>query len=174
MAKELFNHEKHERHESNGIIQNHECTRMAKELFNHEKHESNGKKSEPRMDTNAHECTRMAKELFNHECTRISSIHGIEALITEMVMLRSWFCRGLRFATLWRSRHPRPTYCYWARTSGTNFAASSPPATPCPKESQYGGSAAVSERLSKMTNPIRSAVASCGVVPRAFHGMAIS
>ena len=124
--------------------------------------------------TNAHECTRMAKELFNHECTRISSIHGIEALITEMVMLRSWFCRGLRFATLWRSRHPRPTYCYWARNSGTNFAASSPPATPCPKESQYGGSAAVSERLSKMTNPIRSAVASCGVVPRAFHGMAIS
>lgn len=110
----------------------------------------------------------------NHECTRISSIHGIAALIIEIIMLRSWFCRGLRFAPLWRSRHPRPTYCYWARNSGTNFAASSPPATPCPKESQYGGSAAVSERLSKMTNPIRSAVASCGVVPRAFHGMAIS
>ncbi len=167
IAKELFNHEKHEKHEKHEIrggrgrtTNAHECTRMAKEGFNHEKHErheSNGKNQ-------------------NHECTRISSIHGIEALIIEMVMLRSWFCRGLRFATLWRSRHPRPTYCYcyWARNSGTNFAASSPPATPCPKESQYGGSAAVSERLSKMTNPIRSAVASCGVVPRAFHGMAIS
>ena len=158
MAKEISNHEKHEKHENNGIIQNHECTRMAKELFNHEKHE--------RHENNG--------IIQNHECTRISSIHGIAALIIEMVMLRCWFCRGLRFAPLWCSRHPRPTYCYWARNSGTNFAASSPPATPCPKESQYGGSAAVSERLSKMTNPIRSAVASCGVVPRAFHGMAIS
>ena len=38
-GKELFNHEKHEKHENNGIIQNHECTRMAKEGFNHETHE---------------------------------------------------------------------------------------------------------------------------------------
>ena len=159
MAKEGFNYEKHERNGKNRTTNEHECTRMAKEISNHEKHER-------------HEIR--GGESRNHECTRISSIHGIAALIIEMVMLKSWFCRGLRFAPLWRSRHPRPTYCYWARNSGTNFAASSPPATPCPKESQYGGSAAVSERLSKMTNPIRSAVASCGVVPRAFHGMAIS
>ncbi len=162
---------------------------MAKEGFNHEKHERHENKKrgeeEPRMHTNgkriikprkSRKARNKGRERKNHECARISSIHGIAALIIGMVMLRSWFCRGLRFATLWRSRHPRPTYCYcyWARNSGTNFAASSPPATPCPKESQYGGSAAVSERQSKMTNPIRSAVASCGVVPRAFHGMAIS
>ncbi len=55
MAKEISNHEKHEKHENNGIIQNHECTRMAKELFNHEKHERHEKErgeEEPRMHTN--------------------------------------------------------------------------------------------------------------------------
>ena len=55
---ELSNHEKHE---NNGIIQNHEWTRMntnGKELFNHEKHERHeniGKIQNhewTRMDTN--------------------------------------------------------------------------------------------------------------------------
>ena len=46
----------------------HEWTRMAKELFNHEIHEKHEKKAGGRVGTtNGHEWTRIAKELFNHE-----------------------------------------------------------------------------------------------------------